>query len=165
MKKFLKPGRVVIMLSGKYAGKKAVILKVNYDGTREKKFRHCIVAGMCRYPRKVHCRQSEERIKRRIRVKTFVKYVNFNHFMPTRYILSEQLDVKGLVKTFDSQANLKKEGETVEKQKDPLANIDFKADYKKQIKTMLEKKYKELDLNSTEEASQELRFLFKPLRF
>ncbi len=85
MKKFLKPGKVVIMLSGRYAGKKAVILKVYYEGSKSRKFGHCLVAGIERYPRKVTKKMTEQRVARRIRVKPFVKYVNFNHFLPTRY--------------------------------------------------------------------------------
>lgn len=165
MRKFLKPGRVVIMLSGRYAGKKAVVLKVSYEGTRDKRFRHCLVAGLCRYPRRVHRRLSDARAQRRLRLKTFVKQVNFNHLMPTRYLLAEQLDAKALVRGFDAQAALKKEGEAAEKVRDPLANADFRADFRKQVKLLLEKKYAALDLNAADADSQELRFLFKPLRF
>ena len=85
MRKILKPGRVVIMLTGRFAGKKAVVLKIFYEGTKGKKFGHCLVAGIERFPRKVSSRMSDERINRRIRIKPFVKYVNFNHLIPTRY--------------------------------------------------------------------------------
>ena len=44
--------------------------------------------------RKVHKKMSDERIAKRIKIKPFVKYVNFNHFMPTRYLVSSHLDVK-----------------------------------------------------------------------
>ena len=165
MKKFLKPGRIVILLSGKYAGKKAVILKINYEGSKDKHFGHCLVAGISRYPRKVHKRQSEKVIARRTAIKPFVKYVNFNHFMPTRYLLSEQLDIKGLIKTFEAQSSLKKENEGAEKTTDPLANEDFKKEYKKKVRGLLEDKFKGIDLNNNSEENFELRFLFKPLRF
>ena len=51
MAKFLKPGRVVIVLSGRYAGKKGVIVKCSEEGTKERKFGHALVAGIERYPR------------------------------------------------------------------------------------------------------------------
>ena len=51
MKKFLKPGRVVILLSGKYAGKKATILKIFYDGQGNRKFGHLLVAGIEKGPK------------------------------------------------------------------------------------------------------------------
>ena len=165
MKKFLKPGRVVILLTGRYAGKKAVILKANFEGYASKKFGCCLVAGISRYPRKVHRRMTEEKIARRIRIKPFVKWVNFSHFMPTRYVLSEQIDVKSLIKNFDSQSTLKKEGEGAEKNKDPLDNAEFKDSFRKKIRTMLEEKFNKFDLNKQDDESHDLQFLFKPLRF
>ena len=62
MKKFLKPGRVVIMLTGRFAGKKAIILRILYEGTKERKFGHCLVVGIERYPRKVCKRMIDKRI-------------------------------------------------------------------------------------------------------
>ena len=35
MVKFMKPGKVCIVLAGKYAGKKAIIVKQQDDGTQE----------------------------------------------------------------------------------------------------------------------------------
>ena len=164
MKKFLKPGRVVIMLTGKYAGKKAVILKVYYEGSKSRKFGHVLVAGISKYPRKVTKKMSEERVTRRIRIKPFVKYVNFNHFMPTRYVLNQHVDVKQVVKTFDNQATVKKTGE-VDKNRDPLNNVDFKTDLRKRVKRVFEEKYKKLDLNDNSAENMIVKFMFKPLRF
>ena len=101
MKKYLKPGRIVIMLSGRYAGKKAVILKVFYEGTKNRKFGHVLVAGIERAPRRVTKGMSDNKVARRISMKPFVKYVNFNHFVPTRYVVSSQIDIKTVVKAFE----------------------------------------------------------------
>ena len=130
MKKFLKPGRVVILLTGRHAGKKAVILKVYYEGSKKRKFGHCLLAGIARYPRKVTKAMSEKRIQNRIKIKPFVKYVNFNHCMPTRYLVSQHIDVKQIVKTFDDQASIK--GEVV-KNRDPLNNVDFKQEMRQKV--------------------------------
>ena len=164
MKKFLKPGRIVIMLGGRYAGKKAVILKLFYEGSTSRKFGHALVAGISRSPRKVTKGMSETRIARRIRVKPFVKYVNFNHFMHTRYVLAQELDVKGVIKSFESHSTLKKEGEEV-KAKDPLANVDFRANLRKEVKKVLESKFQSLNLNDQSPENQLVKFFFKPLRF
>jgi len=51
--KVLRPGKVVILLHGRFAGRKAVIVKTYDEGTDERRFGHCIVAGIDRYPRKV----------------------------------------------------------------------------------------------------------------
>ena len=164
MKKFLKPGRIVIMLGGRYAGKKAVILKLFYEGSSSRKFGHALVAGISRSPRKVTKSMSETRVARRIRVKPFVKYVNFNHFMPTRYVLAQELDVKGVIKSFESHSTMKKEGEEV-KLKDPLVNVDFRANLRKEVKKVLESKFQSLNLNDQSPENQLVKFFFKPLRF
>lgn len=49
----MQPGKVVVLLSGRYAGKKAVIVKNNDDGTAGRSYGHAIVAGLAREPRKV----------------------------------------------------------------------------------------------------------------
>ena len=49
----LQPGKVVILLTGRYAGKKAVIVKNNDDGTTGRPYGHAIVAGLAKEPRKV----------------------------------------------------------------------------------------------------------------
>ena len=165
MKKFLKPGKLVVMLSGKYAGKKAVILKVFYEGSSDRKFGHLLVAGIHRAPRKVHKGMSDDRIEKRIRIKPFVKYVNFNHVMPTRYsIPAADFDYKVLVKSIDSSSTVKKEGEA-EKKRDALANADFRIKIKKDIKKILEDKYKAVNLNNNDQSTLLLKFFFKKLRF
>ena len=164
MKKFLKPGRVVILLSGKHAGKKAVIVKVFYEGSKDRKFGHCLVAGIGRYPRKVTKAMNDTKISRRVRIKPFVQYVNFNHFIPTRYLLNQEIDTKGLIKSFDSQSSVKKEGEA-EKTKDPLVNTDFKAELKKEVKRLFEERYQKINLNDNSNENLLVKFFFKPLRF
>lgn len=56
MVKFLKPGKVVILLSGRYAGKKAVIVKNYDDGTSSRPYGHALVCGLSKEPRKVRRR-------------------------------------------------------------------------------------------------------------
>ncbi|KAL0480477.1 ribosomal protein L27 [Acrasis kona] len=93
--KFLKPGKVVIVLQGRFAGKKAVIVK-NYDEkTTERPFPHAVVAGIARYPRKVVKSMSKRKISLRSHVKPFVKTFNYQHLMPTRY--GVDIDLKGFV--------------------------------------------------------------------
>ncbi|CAJ1401795.1 unnamed protein product [Effrenium voratum] len=85
MGKFLKAGRVVVMLQGRYAGKKAIVVKAFDDGSKGRPFGHCLVAGINRAPLKVTRAMSKKKITKRTKVKPFVKYVNYNHIMPTRY--------------------------------------------------------------------------------
>ncbi|XP_041527557.1 60S ribosomal protein L27-like [Microtus oregoni] len=53
MGKFMKPGKVVLVLAGHYSGRKAVIVKNIDDGTSDRPYSHALVAGIDRYPRKV----------------------------------------------------------------------------------------------------------------
>eukprot|EP01025_Chloroclados_australasicus_P039945 TRINITY_DN4160_c0_g1_i1.p2 TRINITY_DN4160_c0_g1~~TRINITY_DN4160_c0_g1_i1.p2 ORF type:complete len:136 (-),score=18.34 TRINITY_DN4160_c0_g1_i1:284-691(-) len=95
MGKFLKTGKVVIMLNGRYAGKKAVIVKNYDDGAKGRRYGHALVCGLAKEPRKVTKRQSEKAQKRKATVKTFIKITNYNHLMPTRYSLD--VDLAGVV--------------------------------------------------------------------
>merc|ERR1712146_244785 len=80
--KFLKAGKVVLLLNGRQAGKKAVIVKSFDEGTPDRPHGHAIVAGIMKYPPK---------ITKRSRIKPFLKCVNYNHVMPTRYALDVEL--------------------------------------------------------------------------
>merc|ERR1712244_148069 len=85
MGKVMKSGKVVLVLGGRFAGKKAVIVKNYDDGTGEKPYGHALVAGIDRYPRKVTRKMGKKKLKMRSKIKSFVKVVNYNHLMPTRY--------------------------------------------------------------------------------
>lgn len=49
----MQPGKVVILLTGRYAGKKAVIVKNYDDGTSSRPYGHALVCGLSKEPRKV----------------------------------------------------------------------------------------------------------------
>merc|ERR1711971_868442 len=85
MGKFLKSGKVVLVLGGRFAGRKAVIVKNYDDGTSEKPYGHALVAGIDRYPRRVKRSMGKKKLKMRSKIKSFVKVCNYNHLMPTRY--------------------------------------------------------------------------------
>ena len=75
-----------VMLAGRRAGKKAVIVKSFEDGKKGGKlYPHALVVGVERCPMKVHKKMSEKKLKRRSKVKPFVKIVNYNHLLPTRF--------------------------------------------------------------------------------
>lgn len=48
--------KVVVLLNGRYAGRKAVIVKNFDDGTSGRQYGHALVAGISNYPRKVRRR-------------------------------------------------------------------------------------------------------------
>lgn len=69
----MKSGKIVLVLSGRYAGRKAVIMKTYDEGTAERQYGHALVAGIDRYPRKVTKRMSQEKLKKRSKIKPFLK--------------------------------------------------------------------------------------------
>merc|ERR1711979_114378 len=136
MGKFLKPGKVVLVLGGRYAGRKAVIVKNNDDGTQDKPFSHALVAGIDRYPRKVTKRMGKKKLKQRSKVKAFIKVYNFNHLMPTRYSVDIPLDKKTVNKDVFRDPVLKKKAT-------------------REVKTLFEERYK----------SGKNKWFFQKLRF
>ncbi|EPQ10312.1 60S ribosomal protein L27 [Myotis brandtii] len=92
MGKFMKPGKVVLVLAGCYSGHKAIIVKNIDDGTLDRPYSHALVAGIDRYPRKVTAAMGKKKIAKRSKIKSFVKVYNYNHLMPTRYSVDIPLD-------------------------------------------------------------------------
>eukprot|EP00240_Pyramimonas_obovata_P010741 CAMPEP_0118920664 /NCGR_PEP_ID=MMETSP1169-20130426/92_1 /TAXON_ID=36882 /ORGANISM="Pyramimonas obovata, Strain CCMP722" /LENGTH=135 /DNA_ID=CAMNT_0006861229 /DNA_START=59 /DNA_END=466 /DNA_ORIENTATION=- len=107
MVKFLKSNKVVVLLNGRYAGRKAVIVKNFDDGTSGRQYGHALVAGIATYPRKVIKKHSVKKQEKRSKVKAFIKVVNYNHMMPTRYNL--EVDLKSTVTTDVTENPTKKE--------------------------------------------------------
>lgn len=89
MRKIMKSGKVVIVLGGRYAGRKAIIVKTFDDGTSEKQFGHALIAGIDRYPRKVTKKMGKAKLKKKSKIKPFLKILNYNHLMPTRYTVQD----------------------------------------------------------------------------
>jgi len=136
MVKVYKPGKVAIVLQGRQAGKKVVVIKQLDEGTKERPYPHAIVAGIERYPHKVTKRMGAKKLAKRSKVKPFIKIINYSHLFPTRYAL-ELEGLKGSVS-----------GETF---KEPSQREDAKKNVKKQ----LEERYQ----------SGKNKWFFQPLRF
>ncbi len=83
----MKPGKIVICLHGRFAGKKAVILQTNDQGSHKHKYGHAIVAGIEKTPRKVTKRMGTKKIASRSKITPFIKLVNYRHLLPTRYAI------------------------------------------------------------------------------
>merc|ERR1712241_38263 len=67
-------------------------------GSTDKRFAHALVAGIDRYPRKVTKSMSKKKIHKRSKIKPFLKVVNYNHVMPTRYTVDIPFDKSNLNK-------------------------------------------------------------------
>jgi large subunit ribosomal protein L27e len=100
--KFLKPGKVVIVTSGRYAGKKAVIVQNTDTKNKERPYGHSLVAGIKKYPKKVVRGMSKRTIVRRTQVGVFVRVANHKHFLPTRYNMDLSKELRGKINVSDA---------------------------------------------------------------
>jgi len=142
----MRKGRVVILLAGRRAGKKAVIVKPSDDGNKkDKKFAHALVVGIERAPRRITKSMSQKKIDRKNRLKPFVKFVNYNHILPTRFVIKDDLDFKNVV--------------TEEKLAAPESRKAVKAELKKQLQARY------ISPEGAGEKQAAADFLFKKLRF
>lgn len=138
---FIKPGKVVIVLAGRYAGRKAIVVKTADDGSDKHKFGHCLVAGIDKAPLRVTRAMTQKKIVKRSRIKPFVKYINYNHIMPTRYNVND-LDVKSCVNP------------------ESMQKADTRTSSRKELKKMLEAKYITRGKNSSA-----IKYFYSKLRF
>lgn len=102
MVKFLKPGKVVIVTSGRYAGRKAVIVQNTDKSTKERPYGHSLLAGIKKYPKKVVRGMSKKTITRRSQVGVFLRVVNHKHFLPTRYNVDLSKELRGKINVSDA---------------------------------------------------------------
>ncbi|CAI0645908.1 unnamed protein product [Colletotrichum noveboracense] len=99
-----------------------VIIQPVDSGNKAHPFGHALVAGIERYPSKITRRMSKTRQEKRNKIKPFVKLVNYNHLMPTRYTL-ELEGLKGVVSN------------------DTFKEVTQREDAKKTVKKVLEERY------------------------
>merc|ERR1712022_94563 len=123
MGKFLKDGKIVVCLQGRYAGKKAVILKTNDDGGKERPYGHCVVAGVAKAPLPI----TKSMCKPTPKMKKLVQ--RRSHVMPTRYSVENTM-----VKTLKSYLT-----------QDTYTDQGAKKKFLKSARGVFEAKYKEKD--------------------
>jgi len=139
-------GKVVIVLAGRHAGKKAVVVKTFDDGNSEKRFSHCLIAGLARNPRKITKAMSKKKVEKRSKtLKPFVKYINVRHVFPTRYVVD--MDLKKAVDEAD------------------LVDAERRVDVKKNLKKILLDRYLNQKEVTSEKKAQGSNYFFQKLRF
>ncbi|KAJ9515564.1 hypothetical protein QJQ45_021678, partial [Haematococcus lacustris] len=107
----LQSGKVVVVLTGRFAGKKAVIVRNFDDGTTSRPYGHALVVGLQKEPRKVTKRQTAKKQAKKSSLKTFIKTINYTHLMPTRYTLA--VDFKNVTTDVVDDATKKVEARKV----------------------------------------------------
>ena len=138
MVKFYKPGKVVVVLNGRNAGAKGVIVKSNYESVKDRKYPHCLVVGLSKGPRKPTKKNiaklqakikkleastdSNDRINALKSFGVFIKTYNMSHLLATRYTVKEDF---GIAKAMEKLEGLAK------KVKDDRALVEAKEKGKK----------------------------------
>ena len=139
MGKFYKPGKVVVVLNGRFAGHKGIIVKSNYESGKDRKYPHCLVVGLSKGPRKAtkknlaklqdkikkleSAKDSNEKVNTLKSFGVFIKTYNMSHLLATRYTVKEDF---GVNKTLEKLDNLEK------KVKEDKVAIDAKERNKKE---------------------------------
>jgi hypothetical protein len=151
------------VLNGKHTGKKGIIIKSNYENSKERKFPHCLVVGLSKAPKRVTKKylkkvdekvknleknNSQEQINRLKRVGVFIKTYNMSHLLATRYKVDEDFGISSNIEKLD-----KSESEIKEKQ----ANVNRIEHEKKEDKAQELKEAKEELGKFKDEYKQTLR--------
>jgi len=112
-----------------------VIIQPVDTGSKTHPYGHALVAGIERYPSKITRRMSKTRQEKRSKVKPFIKVINYNHLMPTRYTL----ELEGLKAVLNQET---------------FKEVSQREEAKKTVKKVLEERY----------TSGKNRWFFTPLR-
>ena len=112
-----------------------MIIQPQDAGNKSHPYPHALVAGIERYPSQITRRMSKAKQTKRSKVKPFIKVINYNHLMPTRYTL-ELEGLKGVVSA------------------DTFKEVSQREEAKKTVKKALEERY----------TSGKNRWFFTPLR-
>lgn len=99
-----------------------MIIQPQDSGNKSHPYPHALVAGIERYPSQITRRMSKARQTKRSKVKPFIKVINYNHLMPTRYTL-ELEGLKGVVTA------------------DTFKEVSQREEAKKTVKKALEERY------------------------
>ena len=98
---------------------------------------------MERYPQRVARRMGKKRIAKRSKVVPFVKYVNYDHLLPTRYTVAGEVKLDAVTD-------------------DALKEEEQREAMKKSVKQVFEEKYTHPQKS---EKGNHVSFFFKKLRF
>ena len=149
-KGIIKPGRVVILLNGRFAGKKAIVIKNNDEGVKKgRRFPHALVAGIYKAPKQITKKMGKGKIALRMKIRPFIKVANYSHLMPTRYVVSGEIEPKNVA---------------IIEENDKKESIKKKVAMLKEVKALFEDKYKALPTIRNEKLSH-VDFFFKKLNF
>eukprot|EP00801_Mesodinium_rubrum_P008815 Mrub_08841.p3 GENE.Mrub_08841~~Mrub_08841.p3 ORF type:complete len:119 (-),score=24.57 Mrub_08841:18-374(-) len=85
-----------------------MIVKSYLNGTKERRFHHLLVAGLEKTPKLLTKTSTQKEGEKKREMKSFIKYVNARHVMPTRYKVKKEIEIKDLNDDDLSNPELKK---------------------------------------------------------
>jgi large subunit ribosomal protein L27e len=136
----------VILTSGRFAGKKAIVAKTYDEGSKKYKFPHLLVAGIAKNLRTVKRKINKKKFAKKTGVKAFVKYINQNHVIPTRFIVTD-FDFKDL-------------------KEDTIKTLEDKKTARKDVRKKFTETYRNLPApKPAEKAHTDVRYFFRRIRF
>ena len=108
----------MVVLNGRNAGSKGIIVKSNYENTKDKKYPHCVVVGLSKGPRKP-TKKNIAKLQARIRklesqsdvtdrlnalksFGVFIKTYNMSHLLATRYTIKEDFGIQKSIEKLDN---------------------------------------------------------------
>lgn len=104
-----------------------------------------MLVGVARYPKGVKRSINKKKFIKKTSVKPFIKYVNQNHVMPTRFLVND-FDLKEI-------------------KEDSLKTAEAKKALTKELKKKLTEGYRTLPDPKTNEKAGNIRFFYNKLRF
>jgi large subunit ribosomal protein L27e len=91
-----KIGRIILILNGRHAGKKGIIVE-NRIQSKTLSFNSVIVLAIKSFPKKINRKKNEKSTKRKSSIKIFFKALNKNHILPTRYFVDLNEEQQSLI--------------------------------------------------------------------
>jgi len=91
-----KIGRIVLVLNGRHAGKKGIIID-NMSQSTDISSNNIIVLGIKNFPKQINRKQINKVLKKKSNIKVFFKTLNKNHILPTRYFVDLNTDQQELI--------------------------------------------------------------------
>ncbi len=135
----------MIVTSGRFAGKKAIVAKTYDDGNKKYRFPHLLVAGIARNLRTIKRKINKKKFIKKTGVKTFLKHINQNHVMPTRFVVND-FDFKDL-------------------KEDAIKTAETKTAARRELRKRFSEAYRNLPNPKTNDKAHNVRYFFNRLRF
>lgn len=110
------------------------------------RFPHLLVVGIARNPRQVKRNINKKKFIKKTGVKPFIKFINQNHVIPTRFVVND----------FENLKDVKE---------DNIKTLEARSEVKKQWRTTLTNQYRNLPDPKTNDKAGNIRFFYNRLRF